>query len=194
VQVLYRLDGKQSSTSFEDLASAKKFQKLVDKFGPAKALETLGADPEFSATTRPRVDRARHRPPLKGDGVVEYRPTTWPGARLPHSMILHDNTIQPIHDLMLTDGLTLVTPDPRAWAEAVQELQRRIKIPMRLVVLRAPTPGDQQDLVEHLEVGDFGAILVRPDGHVAWRTTDGASEGHSMLVQCIEQNWRPFWR
>jgi integrase len=51
VQVLYRLDGKQSSTSFEDLASAKKFQKLVDKFGPAKALETLGADPEFSAMT-----------------------------------------------------------------------------------------------------------------------------------------------
>jgi hypothetical protein len=32
VQVLYRLDGKQSSTSFEDLASAKKFQKLVDKY------------------------------------------------------------------------------------------------------------------------------------------------------------------
>ncbi|MGZ6880867.1 MAG: tyrosine-type recombinase/integrase, partial [Mycobacteriaceae bacterium] len=49
VQVLYRLDGKQSSTSFEDLLSATKFQKLVEKFGPAKALETLGADPEFSA-------------------------------------------------------------------------------------------------------------------------------------------------
>ena len=51
VQVLYRLNGKQSSISFEDLVSATKFQKLVDKFGPAKALETLGADPEFSATT-----------------------------------------------------------------------------------------------------------------------------------------------
>jgi len=38
VQVLYRLNGKQSSTSFEDLASATNFQKLVDKFGPAKAL------------------------------------------------------------------------------------------------------------------------------------------------------------
>ena len=38
VHVLYRLNGKQSSTSFEDLASATNFQKLVDKFGPAKAL------------------------------------------------------------------------------------------------------------------------------------------------------------
>jgi integrase len=51
VQVLYRLNGKQSSTSFEDLGAATKFQKLVDKFGPAKALEALGADPEFSAIT-----------------------------------------------------------------------------------------------------------------------------------------------
>jgi hypothetical protein len=51
VEVLYRLDGKQSSTSFEDLASAKKFQKLVDKFGTTKAFETLGIDPEFSAIT-----------------------------------------------------------------------------------------------------------------------------------------------
>jgi hypothetical protein len=51
VQVLYRLDGKQSSTSFEDLASAQKFQKFVEKFGPAKALETLGGNPEISAIT-----------------------------------------------------------------------------------------------------------------------------------------------
>jgi hypothetical protein len=29
VQVLYRLDGKQSLTSFEDLASAKKFPKAL---------------------------------------------------------------------------------------------------------------------------------------------------------------------
>jgi len=51
VQVLYRLDGKQSWTSFEDLASAKKFQKLVGQSGPAEALAALGADPEFSAIT-----------------------------------------------------------------------------------------------------------------------------------------------
>jgi hypothetical protein len=53
MQVLYRLDGKQSATPFEDLASANKFQKMVDKFGPVKALETLGVDPEFSADKFP---------------------------------------------------------------------------------------------------------------------------------------------
>jgi hypothetical protein len=38
VQVLYRLEGKQTSTSFEDMTSAVRFQRLADKFGAAKAL------------------------------------------------------------------------------------------------------------------------------------------------------------
>ena len=37
VQVLYRLGGKQTSTSFEDLATATKFKGLVEKFGAAQA-------------------------------------------------------------------------------------------------------------------------------------------------------------
>lgn len=41
VQVLNRLDGKQTSASFEDMASATKFQKLACRFGPAKALEAI---------------------------------------------------------------------------------------------------------------------------------------------------------
>jgi hypothetical protein len=75
VQVLYRLDGKQSSTSFEDLASAKEFQKLVDKFGPAKALETLGADPEFSAVTfhESIEHHINHLTELRKSTLYDYR-------------------------------------------------------------------------------------------------------------------------
>jgi integrase len=51
VQVLYRVDGKQSSTSFEDMASAVKFQNLARKFGPTKALETIQTDPELLTLT-----------------------------------------------------------------------------------------------------------------------------------------------
>ena len=42
---------KQAIFDVEDLAAATKFQELVDKFVPAKALETLGTDPKFSAIT-----------------------------------------------------------------------------------------------------------------------------------------------
>ena len=50
--VLYRLHGKQTSTSFQDYGSAARFHDLVDKVGPAKALEaTVGADAVLSAMT-----------------------------------------------------------------------------------------------------------------------------------------------
>jgi len=49
--VLYRLGGKQTSTSCEDLALATKFKNLVDQFGPAKALEIFGSDTALQAMT-----------------------------------------------------------------------------------------------------------------------------------------------
>ncbi|ODQ83985.1 phage integrase SAM-like domain-containing protein [Mycolicibacterium holsaticum] len=51
VQVLYRLDGKQTSTSLEDLVTATKFKGLVEKFGAAQALTTLGSDPDMTTMT-----------------------------------------------------------------------------------------------------------------------------------------------
>ena len=44
------------------------------------------------------------------------------------------------------------------------------------------------------EVGDQGAVLVRPDAHVAWRTLKPAAEGASDLRLFLEQQWLPYWR
>ena len=49
--VLYRLDAKQSSISFEDFESADAFKKIADKFGPDKALASLRADPTLPTQT-----------------------------------------------------------------------------------------------------------------------------------------------
>ncbi len=75
VQVLYRLNGKQSSTSFEDLASATKFQKLVEKFGAAKAMEAVGSDPDFSAiTVREWIEHhISHLTGLRKSTLYDYR-------------------------------------------------------------------------------------------------------------------------
>ncbi|MDM3894804.1 tyrosine-type recombinase/integrase [Mycobacterium intracellulare] len=43
--VLYRLDGKQRSTSWYDEADAKKFKTLVETIGPADALRAVGLTP-----------------------------------------------------------------------------------------------------------------------------------------------------
>jgi len=75
VQVLYRLDGKQTSTSFEDMASAARFQKLASKFGPAKALETIGTDPELCALTVEKwlEHHVEHLTGLRKSTLYDYR-------------------------------------------------------------------------------------------------------------------------
>jgi integrase len=92
VQVLYRLDGKQSSTSFEDLSSATKFQKLVDKFGPLTALETLGVDHEFTVmTVREWIEHhIEHLTGLRKSTLYDYR------------SYLKNDICEPLGDLPLT--------------------------------------------------------------------------------------------
>ncbi|MEC4841105.1 hypothetical protein R2360_16830 [Mycobacteroides chelonae] len=60
VQVLYRMGGKQTSTSFQDLATATRFKELVEKFGPEQALTTLRR-PGLSRRIRTRVDQRADR-------------------------------------------------------------------------------------------------------------------------------------
>jgi 2,4-dichlorophenol 6-monooxygenase len=61
-----------------------------------------------------------------------------------------------------------------AWKEAV----RRLDLPfLRIVVTGSP---DAQDLYcewqRVREIEEAGALLVRPDGVVAWRNTEGAAD------------------
>jgi putative polyketide hydroxylase len=39
---------------------------------------------------------------------------------------------------------------------------------------------------DHYEIGHDGAVLVRPDGYVAWRSATGHSDG-APLIHAVEQ-------
>ncbi|MEV5838747.1 hypothetical protein [Nocardia sp. NPDC052112] len=49
-------------------------------------------------------------------------------------------------------------------------------------------------MIDRYEVGDSGALLVRPDGHIAWRTTKDARTGVIELFAQLQQKWCPHWR
>ena len=60
--------------------------------------------------------------------------------------------------------------------------------------LDAAENSGQGELLALFEVGHQGAVLVRPDGHVTWRTTKAAPEGASDLNRFLEQRWLPYWQ
>ncbi len=89
--------------------------------------------------------------------VISFTPTAQPGARLPHCTVASGS----IYDAISTEGLTLVTVG-RQETEATACLARAAGIRLKLVAA-----GTEMQPV-------YGArfLLVRPDGHVAWRGDD----------------------
>jgi integrase len=73
--VLYRHGDKQTSTSFEDLETAERFQGLVDRVGPVKALASVGSDPALSTMTVGEwVEHyIEHRTGLAKSTLADYR-------------------------------------------------------------------------------------------------------------------------
>ncbi|KEF62583.1 uncharacterized protein A1O9_00556 [Exophiala aquamarina CBS 119918] len=111
-----------------------------------------------------------------------YKPTTRPGHRLPHAWLLQEGTAVSTHDLMKTAGadfvlLTDETGDK--WVKAAEKLTKETNVKVSTTQIRAndltKPKGlylDHQDSWAQLkEVAAGGAVLVRPDNFVAWRST-----------------------
>jgi 2-polyprenyl-6-methoxyphenol hydroxylase-like FAD-dependent oxidoreductase len=114
--------------------------------------------------------------PEAANPVTDYRPTTWPGARLPHFWVSREGgPPTAIHDVLSPDSYALLTsPAGKAVWQAAAE-GATAGLAMRVACLSIGPPG-QADLADAegawprlSEVEPTGVLLVRPDAHVAWR-------------------------
>ncbi len=110
--------------------------------------------------------------PDEPSGVGEYRPSARPGARAPHVWLERGGT--EVSTIDLSDGRFVVLTPRRDWAAAAQEASDALGVGLDAFVV-GTNDADLIDATggwaELYGVGDDGAVLVRPDGHVAWRTT-----------------------
>lgn len=141
------------------------------------------------AYASPLIDTAEGRCP-DGD-VALYHPTTHPGARLPHAMIRGtDDSQLSTHAAVARTGLTLFTADTSGWAEALARTP--ITVPLTVVALRAADDDGDRPLIDMFEVGDHGGVVVRPDGHVVWRTRTGP-QAVDRLHMFTERSWASIY-
>ena len=108
-----------------------------------------------------------------------YRPTTLPGSRAPHVRLIQKGKVISTLDLFENEFVLLVGNGGQKWQMALGKLN--LQFPVK--IYRVADDGDLQDPEETwhniYEVEKTGAVLVRPDGHVAWRcqaTKDSPSE------------------
>lgn len=113
------------------------------------------------------------RPVDERDPELYYKQSTVPGARFPHVWVAGaDGHKRSTHDLAPYGQFTLVTGIAgEAWADAAAKVAAELDVPLEAVVIG---PGREvidtyYDWAKIREVEESGAILVRPDSHVAWR-------------------------
>jgi hypothetical protein len=138
--------------------------------------------------------------PSVANPVVEYVPTARPGSRAPHMWLQKGDQQISTLDLYDTHFVLLAGPAGEAWGTAGQRVADFLGVPLRWYVVGPNGPlidrtGAWQKLYG---VGPQGAVLVRPDGHVAWRMPDADSSPETQLAVAFHRIlgggglWPPF--
>lgn len=103
------------------------------------------------------------------DPELSAQPTTRPGAKLPHSWLVnHKGRRISTLDVVGKGKFTLITGlAGTAWSEAAEKMDAAW---LRTVVIGAPGTEDPYgEWWARREIEEAGALLIRPDGYVAWR-------------------------
>jgi hypothetical protein len=122
------------------------------------------------------------------DPVTDYVPSARPGSRAPHVWLKRgDEQISTI-DLFGPHFVLLAGSDGDAWRRAAQAIGPSWP---PLVVFTVGNDGDLADPDGNWHEaygGDTdGAVLVRPDGHVAWRSRSAASNPLQVLRAALDR-------
>lgn len=109
--------------------------------------------------------------PLR-DPELYYQPTTHPGGYLPHVWIEHDRKQLSTLDLAGHGRFCLIAgiaAEPWRQAAAAVSAELGIELPVFSIGYRCEYDDVVGDWRAVREVADSGALLVRPDRHIAWR-------------------------
>ncbi len=118
--------------------------------------------------------------------VTDYAPEARPGSRAPHVWLARAGERISTLDLFDTAFVLLAGPSGGAWCEAAEHVVSSLGAPLRAYALGEG--GDLRDpegaWPDVYGVEPDGAVLVRPDGHVAWRSR-GRAEDAPGTLDCV---------
>jgi 2-polyprenyl-6-methoxyphenol hydroxylase-like FAD-dependent oxidoreductase len=121
------------------------------------------------------------------DPVTEYIPSATPGRRAPHVPLVRDGEPISTIDLFGPRFVLVAGRQGGAWAEAAEAIATARRLP--LAAHRIGGDVEEADAPWHdaYGVGEAGAVLVRPDGHVAWRSAEGEADPARVLAQAFDR-------
>ncbi len=137
--------------------------------------------------------------PREDPGGKLYVPITRPGHRLPHAWIERDGKAISTHDLIGSGkqyGLVLITDEAgHEWIKAADALATKSGLGIGTAAIRANPQSKGCDLYRDCDglwakvrgITDGGAILVRPDNFVTWRSLGPSMSDYTELQRDLEK-------
>ncbi|MFC9328982.1 FAD-dependent oxidoreductase [Kitasatospora sp. NPDC057015] len=119
-----------------------------------------------------------------------FRPTGEPGSRAPHLWLLRAGVRLSSLDLYEQAMVLLTGSQGTAWQAAARRAADRLAVPLDAYRVGTGAEDDLApeagaDWAELHGVGPDGAVLVRPDGFVAWRSTGAAADPEEAVGQAL---------
>jgi 2,4-dichlorophenol 6-monooxygenase len=113
------------------------------------------------------------------DRELYHQPSTRPGAKMPHAWLVDEQGRRvSTLDLVGRGAFSVVTGlSGEVWLQAAQQVGADLGLPLRPTLIGGEGARDAYGRWARLrEVDEDGALLVRPDGYVAWRSTSSPAD------------------
>ena len=122
------------------------------------------------------------------DPVTQYVPSARPGRRAPHVWLERDGARLSTIDLFGPRFVLLAGRRGDAWSAAAQQLAGPSYPPLVAHTIGGGRPITDPDDAwqDAYEIDDEGAVLVRPDGHVAWRSRGASADPAGALRTAMD--------
>jgi 2-polyprenyl-6-methoxyphenol hydroxylase-like FAD-dependent oxidoreductase len=160
-----------------EFTAEQAYMRYVTRLDPSLGTDNLAAyveDATIDLGYRYRSDAVLAAP---DDGVLyenPHEPSATPGTRAPHVWLEHDDERISTLDLVGSQPALIAGVDGQAWCDAAERAAADLGVPLAAHRVGA---GGLADVDSRFEVayrlGDDGAAILRPDGFVAWRSSDG---------------------
>lgn len=189
--------GLTTATTEAEMTAAIEERKADTTAGAAKRAALVAAmelkNYEFNAhgvelgqfyTSSAVVPDGTSRPAPGRDPELYYASSTVPGSHLPHAWVGDRSRTLAMLDLTLYTRFTLLTGiSGSAWQEAATRVAAELGLTLDTVVIG---PGREvtdlyDDWARRREIEESGALLVRPDKHIAWRSSSLPDDPESAL-------------
>ncbi|GAA3101641.1 FAD-dependent oxidoreductase [Streptomyces rectiviolaceus] len=186
-QLWASIDARKDATA----AGEKQRQELREAIA-AKVYEfnAHGVEMNQRYTSAAVVPDGTDDPGFDQDPELHHKPTTRPGARLPHAWITHGTTQLSTLDAAGHGRFTLFTGiGGEGWIRAADEAARTLGIEIATAVIG---PGRRYedpygDWARLRETAESGALLVRPDHHIAFRHSAASDAADELLTAALRR-------